>query len=231
MVHGFAISHNKVSMTMELKELEANAYYDMVAGKPKEKERDNDGSWLYRYNIQPDFETSLDGRNPTQIGWKCRELRLFVEPNYENLKRAIIDSVYSAEARLDLISRYNAYISAIGDDPTIGDEYKSFIQFCRDVDELLNSNKKEPHASQSSVVPRFVTNRQFRLILISRGVKLESITEEINKLPTPYKEQALVSWEYSPTFERANPMVQQLAQKFGFDDVALDNLFIEADKL
>lgn len=80
-------------------------------------------------------------------------------------------------------------------------------------------------------VPQVITNRQFRLMLINMGVDLQLITDEINKLPEPYKQQAWVSWEYAPTFERSNEMVQQLADKLGIDADELDTIFIEGERL
>lgn len=213
---------------MKLESLIPNAYYDMVVGMPSTLQRDNDGSYLYRYNIQPQMGTDEKSGEEKQVGWQCRELRLFATPTVEALKSAIIDSVYSVDARLELINRHNAYMSAISDDATIVEEYRAFVQFCKDVELLLNS---EEEADNTSYVPRFVTNRQFRLVLISKGINLDLITEEIKKLPAPYQQQAFVSWEYAPTFERNNSMIKGLAEKFGFDEQALDELFIEAEKL
>ena len=214
---------------MKLDSLAPNAFYDMVVGMPTTLQRDNDGSYLYRYNIKPRMVAGEDGGDEQQDGWQCRELRLFVEPTCDNIKHAIINSVYNADARLDLVSRYNAYVSAISNDDTIAEEYKSFIQFMDDVDELLDCDGKK-HAKNKGV-PRFVTARQFRLALLAGGVKLADVTNAINALPEAYKEQALVSWEYAPTFERNNPLIAQLASKFGFTNESLDQLFIQADKL
>ena len=36
---------------MKLNSIEANAHYDMAHGKPAVLEKDNDGSFLYRFNI------------------------------------------------------------------------------------------------------------------------------------------------------------------------------------
>lgn len=214
---------------MKLDSLAPNAFYDMVVGMPTTLQRDNDGSYLYRYNIKPRMVAGEDGGEEQQDGWQCRELRLFVEPTCDNIKHAIINSVYNADERLELVSRYNAYVSAISNDDTIAEEYKSFIQFMDDVDELLDCDGKK-HAKNKGV-PRFVTARQFRLALLAGGVKLADVTNAINALPDAYKEQALVSWEYAPTFERNNPFIAQLAGKFGFTDESLDQLFIQAEKL
>lgn len=214
---------------MKLLSLEPNAVYDMVSGKPSVLQRDNDGSYLYRYNIQPHIGWDEEAGKDVQIGWQCREIRMFDEPTCENIRKSIINSVYNADARLDLISRYNAYVSAISDDETIAEEYKSFIQFMGDVDELLDCDEKKHPKNKG--VPRFVTARQFRLALIAGGVKLADVTKAINALPEAYKEQALVSWEYAPTFERNNPFIAQLAGTFGFTEESLDHLFVEADKL
>ena len=39
---------------MKLNSIEANAHYDMAHGKPAVLEKDNDGSFLYRFNIEPE---------------------------------------------------------------------------------------------------------------------------------------------------------------------------------
>lgn len=214
---------------MKIDSLKPNAFYDLVAGAPERLKRDGDGTHLFRYNIRPQMGTDEGGEGEIQIGWECRELRLFVEPTADNIKHAIINSVYSLDERLDLINRHNAFTSAISDDATIEDEYKEFIQLLDDIDALLDEDKAKK--SKRSGVPRFVTARQFRLALIAGGVKLADVTKAINALPEAYKEQALVSWEYAPTFERNNPLIAQLASKFGFTDESLDQLFIQADKL
>ena len=214
---------------MKLEELKPDAFYDMTAGEPMRLQRDNDGSHLFHYNIQPRMVADEDGGEEKQDGWQCRELRLFVEPTTDNIKHAIINSVYSLDERFDLINRYNAFASAISDDATIETDYKAFIQLVDDIDALLDEDKTGK--SKRSGVPRFVTARQFRLALIAGGVKLADVTKAINALPEAYKEQALVSWEYAPTFERNNPFIAQLASKFGFTDESLDQLFIQADKL
>ena len=40
---------------MKLDLIEPNAHYDMAHGKPAVLEYDNDGSWLYRLNIEPEM--------------------------------------------------------------------------------------------------------------------------------------------------------------------------------
>lgn len=215
---------------MKLSSLAPNAFYDLVSGKPSVLQRDNDGSHLYRYNIQPNMGVDEESGKDVQVGWQCREIRMFDDPTCVNIKTAIINSVYSQDDRLDLIARHNAYLSAISNDSRSVDEYKEFMQFVADVDDLLDCSSGGTHQGHVGV-PRFVTARQFRLALIARGVKLSDVAGEINKLPEAYKEQALVSWEYAPTFERNNPFIAQLAGTFGFTEESLDKLFIEADKL
>ena len=42
---------------MKLDSIKANAHYDMEHGKPAILEKDNDGSSLYRFNIEPEMGT------------------------------------------------------------------------------------------------------------------------------------------------------------------------------
>ena len=61
----------------------------MAHGMPKTFEKDNDGSTMYRINVEPEF----DPENPeTQIGWSCYEIRVFGEVTKSNLEHVFIRS-------------------------------------------------------------------------------------------------------------------------------------------
>lgn len=79
-------------------------------------------------------------------------------------------------------------------------------------------------------VPARVTMRQARLALLNAG-KLASVDMAINALSSPEKEQLQIYWEYSTNIERTSPRVAAIGAAIGLDNAAIDNLFIEANKL
>lgn len=79
-------------------------------------------------------------------------------------------------------------------------------------------------------VPDVVTMRQARLALLSWGL-LDDITQVINALPSPQKEEALIEWEYSQEVQRHNGFVGILAPSLGLNEEQLDQLFILASSL
>lgn len=80
------------------------------------------------------------------------------------------------------------------------------------------------------VIPQSVTMRQARIAL-SRANKLQLIAPAINSLPSPAKEEAQITWEYSQEVQRYNGFVSQLAPALGMTEQDIDNLFIAASKL
>lgn len=61
---------------MKLAELQSNAYYDMQAGVPAVIQADNDGSYLFRYNIEEWKESGEDGEEAVE---KYKEFLLMTE--------------------------------------------------------------------------------------------------------------------------------------------------------
>lgn len=79
-------------------------------------------------------------------------------------------------------------------------------------------------------VPEVVTMRQTRLALLKAG-KLANVDAAIAVLPSPNKEAAQISWEYSTEVRRDSDLLKQLAPVLGLDDAAIDALFIQAATL
>lgn len=79
-------------------------------------------------------------------------------------------------------------------------------------------------------IPARVTMRQARLALLNAG-KLAAVDTAINALPSPEKEQMQIYWGYSNVIERTSPRVAAIGAALGLDNAAIDNLFIEANKL
>ena len=88
-----------------------------------------------------------------------------------------------------------------------------------DIDEIL---KKE---YEKSLIPKTITLRQARLYLLSIGL-LDDL-ENIIIQNRAYQ----IEWEYANQIERESPLVTILGQALELDDVAIDNMFIEASKI
>lgn len=124
---------------MKLNSIEANAHYDMAHGCPVALQKDNDGSHLYRFNIEPEFGVKEGETEETQIGWKCYEVRTFSKPTKANLKKVIIRSFYDETAEFDLVNSYNKHVLGVAVNETAVDEYKEFLQFTEDLDAMLKN--------------------------------------------------------------------------------------------
>lgn len=122
---------------MKLNLIEANAHYDMVHGKPAVLEKDNDGSNIYRFNIEAEFGEDEETKAVVQKGWKCREVRTFEKPTKANLKKVIIRSILDETAEFDLVNSYNKHILGVVPNDAAVVEYKEYLQFTEDLDKML----------------------------------------------------------------------------------------------
>lgn len=128
---------------MKLDSLVPNAFYDMVVGMPSCIQKDNDGSFLYRYNIQPQMGTDEESGEEKQVGWQCREIRIWEQPTKSALKKAIIRSVVDETEELGIVNAYNKHILGVKKNQQAVEEYKSFLLFTEELDEMLNKEIKE----------------------------------------------------------------------------------------
>lgn len=125
---------------MKLDSLAPNAYYDMVVGMPSTLQKDNDGSYLYRYNIQPQMGTDEEGGEEKQIGWQCREIRIWEQPTKAVLKKAIIRSIIDESTELGIINDYNKHVLGVKINKDSLERYKNYLLFTEEVDEFLNED-------------------------------------------------------------------------------------------
>ena len=119
---------------MKLDSLEPNAHYDMEHGMPSVLEKDNDGSVIYRVNINEEKAIPDGEAEERQIGWSCYEVRTFDKPTKANLKRVFIRSVIDETAEFALVNSYNKHILGIAPDDKAVAEYKEYLQFTEDLD-------------------------------------------------------------------------------------------------
>lgn len=83
-----------------------------------------------------------------------------------------------------------------------------------------------PPSPPSEPVPDSVGPAQIRLALLDLyGVTDEAIRGAINQLPEPNKTRALILYDYSAEFKRANPFVLAIGQMLGINDEQIDDLF------
>ena len=122
---------------MKLNSIEPNAHYDMVHGKPAVLEHDNDGSSIYRFSIEPEMGIPDGEESEVQIGWKCREIRIWGNPAKANLKKAIIRSIIDETAEFDLVNSYNKHVLGIAPNDKAVADYKEYLQFTEDLDAKL----------------------------------------------------------------------------------------------
>lgn len=134
-------------MKLDSKENANVSHYDALNGKPVVLEKDNDGSFLYRYDIEPEA-----GENPedvatqseavetpvaTQSGWRCKEVRVWGEPTKANIKKAVIRSIIDETEEFSLVNAYNAHQMGVKDDPVAVDEYKEYLRMLSRIDATI----------------------------------------------------------------------------------------------
>ena len=119
---------------MKLNSIEPNAHYDIAHGMPAVLEKDNDGSVIYRVNINEEKAIPDGEAEERQIGWSCYEVRTFDKPTKANLKRVFIRSVIDETAEFALANSYNKHILGIAPDDKAVAEYKEYLRFTEDLD-------------------------------------------------------------------------------------------------
>lgn len=122
---------------MKLDSLVPDAYYDMLHGKPSTVEKDNDGSYLFRYNIEPQLGIPDGETTEVQIGWQCREVRVWDFPTKQLIKKTVIRSILDGTKEFALVNGYNKHVLQIKEDIGAVDAYKEYLQFLEDLDALL----------------------------------------------------------------------------------------------
>jgi len=86
-----------------------------------------------------------------------------------------------------------------------------------------------PPAPPPSIPPLTVTNFQIRAALMAMpGPSGGTMYDAVDAAVHAQGGIALQAWEYANEVNRTGPLVQQMAAGFGFDEAALDALFIAA---
>jgi hypothetical protein len=125
---------------------------------------------------------------------------------------------------------YDCRIKKVGTVESIA-EWKSTILAYPTVQQLADAQ-----AALDGVViaPQFPTLRQtqFRLWLLSAGIKDQDVRNLIATLPTELaQQQATIMYDYSDEIHRNHPLVIQLGTALGLSSTQLDDAFNAASKL
>lgn len=128
---------------MRLDSLEPNAHYDMAHGKPAIIERDVQGFYYYRFNIEAEYNTPEGATEPVQVGWMCYEVIVWNAITKDVCKHAILRSVLNESEEFALVNAYNSHVLGIEENEQAVAEYREFLTFRKDVAELLDRTLDE----------------------------------------------------------------------------------------
>jgi hypothetical protein len=81
-------------------------------------------------------------------------------------------------------------------------------------------------AHDPTEIPESITPRQAKQALFLNGITAAMVVAAINQLPSPNKELALIEWEDSTAFLRANPLVNQIGAVFGKTSAEIDAMWV-----
>lgn len=71
-----------------------------------------------------------------------------------------------------------------------------------------------------------ISPRQIRLALLSLGLTESLVDTAINNFDSPAKEQAMIAWKYSTSFQRTVPTVEAIGSVLGLSSEQLDSLWV-----
>lgn len=129
-----------------------------------------------------------------------------------------VSEAYEVE---DGVVRGKGWAEPVGDAVT-GPFYVQIaqIQFDKAAQDAAAAAQAEEDRAVAALVyvPRAISNADLRRGLISSGINPQLITDYLQSLPeSAPKWTALADWEYANYFERAHPMLDQLAPAFGLN--------------
>lgn len=104
----------------------------------------------------------------------------------------------------------------------------------RALEQIGQANAPAPSPAPTpspNAVPQSVPRLKARKALAFAGI-FAQVQPAIDAIPDSVQRAlAQVLWEDSPTFDRNDPVLIQLAQNMGLSDAAVDSLFIQANAL
>lgn len=112
-----------------------NASYDIIHGKPSHLEKRGNKT-LVRINIKDVLDENEKGEI-VKTGYSCFEIAINKEPTKDNIKRAIMDSIYP-HSEAELINNYQSYKMGISSNKKHELEYIEYLNALKELDELIS---------------------------------------------------------------------------------------------
>ena len=112
-----------------------NASYDIIHGKPSHLEKRRNKT-LVRINIKDVLDKNEDGKIE-KTGYSCFEIAISKEPTKDNIKRAIMDSIYP-HSEVELINNYQSYKMGISSNKKHELEYIEYLNALKELNELIS---------------------------------------------------------------------------------------------
>jgi hypothetical protein len=73
-----------------------------------------------------------------------------------------------------------------------------------------------------------ISPRQIRMVLLSMGITESMVDAQIEALESPEREQSMIAWKFSTSYERQIPMVSLIGSSLGLTSEQLDLIWISA---
>lgn len=115
--------------------IENNASYDIIHGKPSHLEKRGNKT-LVRINIKDVLDENEKGEI-VKTGYSCFEIAINKEPTKDNIKRAIMNSIYP-HSEAELINNYQSYKMGISSNKKHELEYIEYLNALKELDELIS---------------------------------------------------------------------------------------------
>lgn len=112
-----------------------NASYDIIHGKPSHLEKRGNKT-LVRINIKDVLDENEKGEI-VKTGYSCFEIAINKEPTKDNIKRAIMNSIYP-HSEAELINNYQSYKMGISSNKKHELEYIEYLNALKELDELIS---------------------------------------------------------------------------------------------
>ena len=112
-----------------------NASYDIIHGKPSHLEKRGNKT-LVRINIKDVLDENEKGEI-VKTGYSCFEIAINKEPTKDNIKRAIMNSIYP-HSEAELINNYQSYKMGISSNKNHELEYIEYLNALKELDELIS---------------------------------------------------------------------------------------------
>lgn len=107
--------------------------------RPPVLQNQNDGSWLYNYDIEPVTQTDPQSEIE-RTSYKCNQVIIFGELTKKKIKKAIIESETNADDEKKLINDYSAWQIGALSDEKYKNNYLAFLARRKEIKEMVDND-------------------------------------------------------------------------------------------